>query len=82
MVKKLFNFLAILLGFFASIATILTFITTIHDWAYPKDVEPKNIKGYYTRYEFVKVVIYSGEITNEESSHANDLTLKASLIQK
>lgn len=59
-------YIGLILGTIASVVTVL---------AYFYD-EPTNIKYNFARYEFAKVIIYSGELINEDSLHANGLSFK------
>lgn len=60
----------------AYVLAVVASIVTILDRLYPKDVEAKNINGYYEIYDVAETIAFSGEISNKESLNANGLTFK------
>lgn len=60
------SYIVAILGAIASVITVL---------AYFYD-EPTNLKRNFAKYEFAEVIIYSGELINEDSLHANGLSFK------
>lgn len=68
--QRIISSIAVIIGVIGVIATIVAVLL-----AYFYD-EPTNIKYNFARYEFAKVIIYSGELINEDSLHANGLSFK------
>jgi hypothetical protein len=75
--KKLFWFTPFI-GVPASISGIIGLVILVYN---SFCVEP-TIKGYYARYKVAKVASYSGELLNESTYHAGDLTFKGRLNSK
>lgn len=63
-----------IISFITLIVTLIASVVAI--LAYFENNEPAKIKCDFARYEFAKAIIYSGELINEESLHANELTFK------
>jgi hypothetical protein len=78
--------IAAVVGFYAKFESVITktagvilFIAAIFGaytgWHSINDT-PTKIIGHYSRYEFPKVVTYSGEISNDDDKNADDFTFK------
>lgn len=73
--KKIITAVSIILGLLASFVTIQTYT----------NAEPKNIKSYFAKHKAAntsKVISYSGELFNDDSLHANELTLTGKLTSE